>query len=58
MRLTHFYYLRQLRRNQMADQIISNGWMKSDGRRSRSSNSIESLATAPGLQRYVYETSV
>ena len=57
MRLTHFYYLRR-NHIQMVDQIISIKCKESDGRRSRSSNSIESLVTPPGLQRYVYETSV
>ena len=57
MRLTHFYYLRR-NHNQMVDQIISIEWKESDGRRSRSSSSIESLVTPPWLQQYVYETSV
>ena len=57
MRLTHFYYLRR-NHIQMVDQIISIEWKESDGRRSRSSNSIESLVTPPGLHRYVYESSV
>ena len=57
MRLTHFYYLRR-NHIQMVDQIISIKCKESDGRRSRSSNSIESLVTPPWLQQYVYETSV
>ena len=57
MRLTHFYYLRR-NHNQMVDQVISIECKESDGRRSRSSNSIESLVTPPWLQQYVYETSV
>ena len=57
MRLTHFYYLRR-NHNQMVDQIISIECKESDGRRSRSSSSIESLVTPPWLQQYVYETSV
>ena len=57
MRLTHFYYLRR-NHNQMVVQIISIECKESDGRRSRSSNSIESLVTPPWLQQYVYETSV
>ena len=57
MRLTHFYYLRR-NHNQMVVQIISIECKESDGRRSRSSSSIESLITPPWLQQYVYETSV
>ena len=57
MRLTHFYYLRR-NHNQMVVQIISIECKESDGRRSRSSSSIESLVTPPWLQQYVYETSV
>ena len=57
MRLTHFYYLRR-NHIQIVDQIISIEWKESDGRRSRSSSSIESLVTPPWLQQYVYETSV
>ena len=57
MRLTHFYYLRR-NHNQMVDQMTSIECKESDGRRSRSSNSIESLVTRPWLQQYVYETSV
>ena len=57
MRLTHFYYLRR-NHIQMVDQIISIKCKESDGRRSRSSNSIESLVTPPWSQQYVYETSV
>ena len=57
MRLTHFYYLRR-NHNQMVVQIISIECKESDGLRSRSSSSIESLVTPPWLQQYVYETSV
>ena len=57
MRLTHFYYLRR-NHIQMVDQIISIKCKESDGRRPRSSNSIESLVTPPWSQQYVYETSV